>query len=233
MIYHHLQCYFSTPEKCVILNVEYLLECPHTSTFRSLDQYIRMSWGAKNTVIWYRKQMKSKPKGIRSNYVGWAVLPRLFTGAIPLLIDAGTFWLLPFGPDPVRSSLVNLDLPSFQGMIISTPNLVRAPDRHSKRQHRAPTLKPFTNPSLHVTELQTQATTPSRLRMSNIIYSFHVVWFSGLIVCDQSCLKALVRFRRERERQPENINQVNYRIIYPERVRWSEINIRHAVIYFD
>ena len=136
---------------------------------------------------------------IRSNYVGWAVLPCQFTGAIPMLIDAGTFGCPLSGLARFRSSLVNLDLPSFQGKTISTPNFGRTPDRHSTRQHRASILKPFTNPGLHLTELQTHATTPSRLRMSNIIYSFHVVWFSVLIVCDQSlCENPRLNWKRER-----------------------------------
>ena len=130
-----------------------------------------MSLGAKNTVIDIETdEIETKRVKVQLCWMGCVTSPTHW--CYPTTDRRGNFWLLPLGPDPVCSSLVNLDLPSFQGKTISTPNIVRTPDRHSTRQQRAPILKRFTNPGLQVTELQTHATTPSRLRTSIIISSF-------------------------------------------------------------
>ena len=109
----------------------------------------------------------------------WVQLSRLGSTAAsihrrcPTTERRGNFWLLPFGPGPVRSSLDNLDSPSSQGESILTPNLVRTPDQHRPHRRSAPSLKPFANPGLQVTGLQTHATTPGRLWLATSCrYSF-------------------------------------------------------------
>ena len=49
------------------------------------------------------------------DFVVRAIEHHLFTGAIPLLLSAGTFAFLRFGPGPVRSSLSNLVQQKFLG----------------------------------------------------------------------------------------------------------------------
>ncbi|CAK8683321.1 unnamed protein product [Clavelina lepadiformis] len=66
----------------------------------------------------------------------------------PATDQRGNFWLLPFGPGPVRSSLDNLDISRSRKTTILTLSLARTPDRHRSRCRRTPSLKPSTNPSL-------------------------------------------------------------------------------------
>jgi len=72
----------------------------------------------------------------------------------------GNFWLLPRGPDPVRSSLDNLETPSSPGIVILTPSLARTPDRRRSNRRRAASLKPSSNSCLH-SRLEYRLTPPS------------------------------------------------------------------------
>ncbi len=76
--------------------------------------------------------------------------------------DVGCFCLLPFGPEPVRPSLGNLETSESSEDTILTPRLAWTLGQHRQATPRTPNLKPSTNPGSLATELQAPATMPSR-----------------------------------------------------------------------
>jgi len=84
----------------------------------------------------------------------------------PTTVWRGSFCLLCFHPGLVRFSLTNLENSDFSVFTILTPNLARTPILHRMITPKNPALKPFNDPSLHVTGLQACATTPGWWNMN-------------------------------------------------------------------
>ena len=122
--------------------------------------WIKMTRPKRNTGI--GKVWINEIKRNGSHCVGRATNRCLFTGAIPLLLDTGTFACCDFHPGPVRPSLDNLVTQGSPSATILMPSLVRTPDRHRTPEGRTPALKRSTTPGLLVARLQEHATTPSR-----------------------------------------------------------------------
>ncbi|KFM82947.1 hypothetical protein X975_21752, partial [Stegodyphus mimosarum] len=66
----------------------------------------------------------------------------------PTTAPCGSFCLLRFRPEPVRSALDDLVDPGSPSSTISTPCLVRTPDRHRETEDRTPNLTPSVSPDL-------------------------------------------------------------------------------------
>ncbi|CAH0724609.1 unnamed protein product, partial [Brenthis ino] len=102
-----------------------------------------------------------------SDCIGQAVTARPLPAAIPLLPDAGDFWLLGYPPGPVRPSLVNLHPPDSSGGSILTPGLVWTSSQHGPRSTRTPDLKSSSVPDLRVAGLQetprSQSNVPTKI----------------------------------------------------------------------
>uniref|UniRef100_A0A914X4R0 Uncharacterized protein n=1 Tax=Plectus sambesii TaxID=2011161 RepID=A0A914X4R0_9BILA len=85
-----------------------------------------------------------------------------FASAVPPLSRRGNFCLLPFGPEPVRSSLVNQVISNSSEKALLTPCLVWTLGLHAPTPLRTLRLKPSTAPGLLLAGLQAPATTPGR-----------------------------------------------------------------------
>ena len=113
--------------------------------------------------------------------------PHLFTGAIPLLINAETFGCSLTGLARCISPSTTWTPMVYTKITILTLNLARTPDLHSAQCHRAPNLIPSTISSLLATGLQTHATAPSgksTLSMQfNVCNSVLFVLASVLTLC--------------------------------------------------
>ena len=115
---------------------------------------------------------KKKVQRVELDYLDWAMNGHLLTDAIPLLLDAGGFFLLCFHPEPVRSSLTNLDNSDSSMLPIVTTNLMRTPDRYRATAPRNPDLKPSKHPSLQVTRFRRAPLRPADCVRVNFNYWF-------------------------------------------------------------
>lgn len=68
--------------------------------------------------------------------------PLLIHRRDPTTAQRGNFCLLCFHPGPVRSSLINLDMPCSHGTPILTQSLVWTPDLHRQVNCRTPKIPP-------------------------------------------------------------------------------------------
>uniref|UniRef100_A0A914UMM8 Uncharacterized protein n=1 Tax=Plectus sambesii TaxID=2011161 RepID=A0A914UMM8_9BILA len=103
-----------------------------------------------------------------------------FASAIPPLSRRGCFCLLPYGPEPVRSSLFNQVIPDSSEKTLLTPCLVWTLGLHVSTPTRTLLLKPSTGPGLLLAGLQALATTPSRPLPHNLSF-WHILRFYAFI----------------------------------------------------
>ena len=93
----------------------------------------------------------------------------------PPLSRRGYFCLLPFGPEPVRTSLDNQVISDSSKMALLTPSLVWTLGLHALTPLRTLRLKPSTDPGLLVAGLQAPATTPGRqMSFETTLYSLTI-----------------------------------------------------------
>ena len=100
-------------------------------------------------------------KRIGSNYIGQAADRCLFTGAIPLLIDTGTF-AAAFPPWVFTSLLRQPGHTELPRCAHIDTDLSADAAQHRSLDSRTPALTPSTNSGLQVAGSQEHATTPNR-----------------------------------------------------------------------
>ena len=111
-----------------------------------------------------KKNRKEKQRRVWLSRTGfeWSSFHRCY----PTTVWRGSFCLLCFHPGLIGFSLTNLENSDSSVFAILTPNLARTPDLHRTATPRNLALKPFNDPSLHVTGLQACATTPGWRHMN-------------------------------------------------------------------
>ena len=138
-----------------------------------------------NEIILYKKDIKDKRK--RSDCFDWAIGVNVLTGAIPLLADTGTFGCSVIPSDPIRASLINLDLSDSSNRPILMPVLVRTPDRHthkSKSESQSQAIHLFKPPRSRITGTRHAPSNTFRTCFKIDFYylSFDIDKYDGILI---------------------------------------------------